>query len=78
MATTLQNSRAGLLDHDAELQRLTQEHSRYKAQLDQLRDSPYVSSEALLLEANLKKMKLRVKDEMERRVAQLCRSGEVH
>lgn len=78
MATTLQNSRAGLLAGDAELQRLAQEHSRLKAQLDQLRDTPYVSAEGLLLEADLKKLKLRVKDEMERRVVQLCRRSEIH
>lgn len=78
MATTLQNSRAGLLAGDAELQRLAQEHSRLKAQLDQLRDTPYVSAEGLLLEVDLKKLKLRVKDEMERRVVQLCRRSEIH
>jgi len=78
MATTLQNTRAGLLARDAELQRLMQEHSQYKAQLDQLRNTPYVSAEDLLLEANLKKLKLRVKDEMERRVAQLFIANEVH
>jgi hypothetical protein len=78
MATMFQDTRAELLLRDAELQQLSQEHSRYEAQLEQLRDTPYVSAEALLLEANLKKLKLRVKDEMERRVAQLFRGLEVH
>ena len=75
MVTTFQNTRAEVLARDAEFQRLAQEHSRYEAQLDQLTSTPYVSAEDLLLEANLKKRKLQVKDEMERRVVQLFRSN---
>ena len=78
MAMTLQDSRAELLARDPELQRLAQEHSRYEAQLDQLTKTPYVSAEALLLEANLKKLKLRVKDQMEQRVVLLSRANHVH
>ena len=78
MSIMVQPSRAELIAHDAELQRLAQEHSRYEAQLDQLAETPYVSSEALLLEVDLKKRKLRVKDEIEKRVALLSRSNEIH
>jgi hypothetical protein len=66
------------VDADPEIQRLAQEHSRYEMQLQQLTTSPYLSAEDILLEADLKKMKLRVKDEMERRVALLTKSGITH
>jgi uncharacterized protein YdcH (DUF465 family) len=61
--------REQLLAGDAEFQRLAEEHARYATQLDQLAKTPYVSAEDLLLESNLKKMKLRLKDEMEKRIA---------
>jgi len=48
------------VDADPEIQRLAQEHSRYEAQLQQLTTSPYLSAEDILLEVDLKKMKLRV------------------
>lgn len=78
MAITVQADRTGFLARDAEFQRLRQEHSQYEAQLDQLSKSPYVSAEDLLLEAKLKKMKLRVKDEMQRRAALLSLANQVH
>ncbi len=61
--------REHLLANDAEFQRLAQEHSRYEAQLEQLSKAPYLSSEDILRQATLKKLKLRVKDEMERLIA---------
>lgn len=60
---------------DAELQALAQEHSQYEAQLQQLTHSPYLSAEDRLLEGELKKQKLRVKDQIERRLASLSRNG---
>ena len=71
MSTTLRDIREQLLSGDAEFQRLAQEHSLYETQLQQLSKSPYLNSEVILQEANLKKLKLRVKDEMEKRVARL-------
>lgn len=68
--------REQLLASDAEFRHLAEEHSRYEAQLEQLAKSPYLSAEDILLESNLKKQKLRVKDEMERLVA--CRTRSVH
>ncbi len=62
--------REQLLASDAEFQRLVEEHSRYEAQLEQLSQAPYLSSEDILRETTLKKLKLRVKDQMERLVAQ--------
>lgn len=61
--------REHLIASNPEYQRLAQEHSQYETQLDQLTKQTYLSSEDLILETTLKKLKLRVKDEMERLVA---------
>ncbi len=61
--------RERLLASDAEFQRLAQEHSRYEAQLEQLSKMPYLSSEDIIRQTTLKKLKLRVKDEMEQLIA---------
>ena len=61
--------REHLMASSTEFQRLAEEHSRYEVQLDQLTKQHYVNSEDLLLEIELKKRKLRVKDEMEQLVA---------
>jgi uncharacterized protein YdcH (DUF465 family) len=75
MSMTLPQIREQLLSCDAELQRLVGEHSRYENELKQLSQTPYLSSEDILLQADLKKMKLRVKDEIERRLARASQSG---
>lgn len=72
----LREVREQLLAGDAEFRHLAEEHSRYEAQLEQITKSPYLSAEDILLEAELKKQKLRVKDEMEKLVAR--RSKTVH
>jgi uncharacterized protein YdcH (DUF465 family) len=69
--STLSDTREQLLAADTEFRRLAEEHSRYAAQLDQISKESYRSAEDLLLESQLKKMKLRVKDQMERRAALL-------
>ncbi|MGB6199664.1 MAG: YdcH family protein [Candidatus Acidiferrales bacterium] len=63
--------REKILNGDSEYQRLLQEHSQYAAQLEQITKSPYLSSEDLIQEITLKKMKLRAKDAIEQRVAHL-------
>ena len=78
MPIMVQQIREQLLNNDAEFRRLADEHSKYEAQLDQLSKTPYVSAEDILLEADLKKMKLRVKDEMEKRVALASKSSVTH
>ncbi len=70
MSTSPREIREHLMASDAEFQRLAQEHSRYEAQLEQLSKTPYLSSEDLLQQTTLKKLKLRVKDKMEQLVAQ--------
>ena len=62
--------REQLVANDPEYQRLRQEHARYVAQLEQLSSKPYLSEAEQLDEIRLKKLKLRVKDQMELLVRQ--------
>jgi uncharacterized protein YdcH (DUF465 family) len=78
MSFTPRDIREQLLSGDAEFQKLAQEHSFYEMQLQQLSRSPYLNSDVIEQEANLKKLKLRVKDEMERRIARVSISSQVH
>jgi uncharacterized protein YdcH (DUF465 family) len=71
MASVQRNPRDVLFDADAEYQRLAEEHSKYDAELQRILKAPYLSSEDLLEEIKLKKMKLHCKDEMERIAARL-------
>jgi uncharacterized protein YdcH (DUF465 family) len=71
MATVPGDLRDKILSGDSEYQKLLQEHSQYAAQLEQITKSPYLSSEDLLQEITLKKMKLRIKDAIEQRAAHL-------
>ena len=73
MPTLTQEIREQLLTYDPEFQKLTQLHSEYEAKLRQLSQSPYLNLEDLQQEATLKKMKLRVKDAMERHIAMRLR-----
>jgi uncharacterized protein YdcH (DUF465 family) len=70
MPTLTQGIREQLLTYDQEFQKLTQLHTQYEDQLRQLSQSPYLNLEDLQQEATLKKLKLRVKDAMERHIAQ--------
>lgn len=77
MSTTPQDIRNNLMSSDAEFRKLVQEHSRFDLQLEELYRQPYLSSEDLLLEITLKKMKLRLKDLMEQHIAR-HRNGTNH
>ena len=57
--------REQLMANDPEYQRLSQEHARYAAQLDQLASKRYLNEQEQIEEIRLKKLKLRVKDQME-------------
>jgi hypothetical protein len=74
MASLQRSPRDILLDTDAEYQRLAEQHSKYEAELQQLCATPYLSSDDLLEEIKLKKMKLYCKDEMERIAARIHRA----
>ncbi len=63
------NPRDVIVMADAEYQRLLEKHQQYENELLKLSRSPYLSSEDLIEEIRLKKLKLQVKDEMERIVA---------
>jgi uncharacterized protein YdcH (DUF465 family) len=69
MPITPRDIREQLLASNSEFQRLAQEHSRYDSQIEQLSKSSFHNAEELIQEAELKKMRLRVKDEMELLVA---------
>jgi len=71
MASFTRTPRDILLDTDAEYQRLAEQHKKYEAELLRISKAPYLSSEDLLEEIKLKKMKLHCKDEMERIVSRI-------
>ena len=77
MATLQRNPRDILLETDAEYQRLAEQHQHYEAELQKISKAPYLSSEDLLEEIKLKKMKLHCKDEMER-IALRIQRGRAH
>ena len=70
MPTLTREIRDQLLTYDQEFQKLVQQHSEYEEQLRQLKQSSYLNLEDLQREITLKKLKLRVKDAMERHIAQ--------
>ncbi|HWY45611.1 MAG TPA: YdcH family protein [Candidatus Sulfotelmatobacter sp.] len=78
MATLARNPRDILLDIDADYRRLFEEHEKYEAELQSILKSPYLSSEDLLEEIKLKKMKLHCKDEMERIALRIQKTRAAH
>jgi uncharacterized protein YdcH (DUF465 family) len=71
MAIAHRAPRDVIFEADAEYQRLATKHRQYEAELQKLSQSPYLNSEDLLEEIRLKKLKLHVKDEMERIASKL-------
>jgi uncharacterized protein YdcH (DUF465 family) len=58
--------RAQLLEGNDEFRRLAQEHAQYSQKLDSLITKRFLSEDEKVEEVRLKKLKLRLKDEMER------------
>jgi uncharacterized protein len=57
--------REQLLAGHGEFRRLAQEHSQYSQRLDSLIEKRYLTEDEKLEEVRLKKLKLRLKDQME-------------
>jgi len=75
MPITTHDIRQALFESDTEFRHLAEEYTRCESQLEQLVKQPYLSSEDLTLELTLKKMKLRLKDQMEMMVARQQRTS---
>ena len=57
--------REQLMASSEEFRRLADEHSKYSQRLESLTSKKYLSEEEKFEEVRLKKLKLRIKDEME-------------
>lgn len=57
--------REQLMAKSPEYQRLREQHASYAAQLDRLYSKPYLTEQEKLDEVRFKKLKLRLKDQME-------------
>ena len=66
-----------LIAQNEDFRRLAQEHQQYSQRLDNLIQKRYLSEDEKLEEVKLKKMKLRLKDEMARIEQQYCRDHQV-
>ncbi|HEV2616554.1 MAG TPA: hypothetical protein VGU63_08115 [Candidatus Acidoferrales bacterium] len=64
-----------LMLNDERFRNLAQQLSRYEEQLQQLIRETYRSSEDILLETKIKKMKLRLKDEMQQLITRRRRES---
>jgi uncharacterized protein len=62
--------KAHLIATNEEYQRLSGQHSEFARKLDALESLPHLTEEEQIEETRLKKMKLRIKDQMEAIVAQ--------
>lgn len=65
MSSLAEAIREQLMASNPEYQSLREEHARYAAQLEQLASKPYLTESEQMEEVRLKKLKLRVKDQME-------------
>jgi hypothetical protein len=66
-----------LLSTNDEFRRLAQEHTQYSQRLDSLIEKRFLSDDEKLEEVRLKKLKLKLKDQMERIEQQFKRENQV-
>jgi len=62
---TQEETRAHLVATSEEFRRLVAQHAEYSQKLDALAARPYLSPEEQLEEVRIKKLKLRLKDQMQ-------------
>lgn len=67
-----------LLSEHEEFQRLAHEHSQYSQRLDTLTQKRYLSEDEKMEEVRLKKLKLRLKDQMESIERQFRQQYDMH
>ena len=65
MSTPAEAIREELMANSPEYRRLREEHNRYASQLNLLAEKNFLTEDEKLEEVRLKKLKLRVKDQME-------------
>lgn len=65
MSNFTETIREKLMATNQDYRRLHEEHSRYAALLDQMCSKTYLNEQEKMEEVRLKKLKLRVKDQME-------------
>jgi uncharacterized protein YdcH (DUF465 family) len=65
MGNTQDELKAHLMESNEEFRRLANEHSGYKKKLEALASRHYLTPEEQVEEVRLKKLKLRLKDQME-------------
>ena len=70
MSSLAEATREQLMATNEHYQNLRKEHIRYASELEQLASKAHLSEQEQLEEIRLKKLKLRVKDEMEKLVHQ--------
>ena len=64
MSTPTEAVRGKLMADNEEYERLHEEHARYATELERLAAKPFLSEKEKLEEVRLKKIKLRLKDQM--------------
>jgi uncharacterized protein YdcH (DUF465 family) len=65
MQITQDELKAHLMETDAEFQQLAHKHCEYKKMLEQFSSRQFLSPEEQLEETRIKKLKLRLKDQMQ-------------